>query len=622
MASRKSIRPSILPGSVGMAVASASANEVDGSMKPATFKQNVSKVTDETLASLAKIWKEAGYEESECEMLLADLFVKMKTTYLAELAAEQQILEHAKVEVANKCEHYRELCTKLGRKPTASCGAGANYADKLAGLESLLSEIETEVSERQGLLDVEFDAINELVTMLGEQAPSMDLFDGPEGTPLLSDCRLELLREFKESLLQLKQERIEEMKNVAIDCIRSYSDLVVEDEGFYTLPDCDVYAEMDAALLKFGQSQCTTELQMGVHLHDLIALKDRSQALLDEKERRRSELSETGTEIARLWTLLRVPSADREAFQASIKMNLSMETLAKGRDELERLREIRASSLEQVVGSIRNDITALWEEIGIDNDEQRQTEFPIFSQSVEVLGDSTVEVHEEYFTALKVRVEELRPILQKITRREGVVLERIELEHLQMNPERLQARGPNARDERKREEAMAQRVRALDKVTKELLASAATWEEAKNAPLMYAGARFVDRVANQDEHYIEVRDALRNSRKKPNSDKNAPEKNTGKPPIAPKAKALPKATPKHDAHPPSAPEHHAATATAAAPATGTPGAAQVDIENQRAALRNASMGSIETDFTSATSVTALKHRPCHQVETTPAAQQE
>jgi hypothetical protein len=45
-------------------------------------------------------------------------------------------------------------------------------------------------------------------------------------------------------------------------------------------------------------------------------------------------------------------------------------------------------------------------------------------------------------------VEELRPLLQKISRREAVVQERVELEHLMQNPERLTARGPNAREER------------------------------------------------------------------------------------------------------------------------------------------------------------------------------
>lgn len=59
-----------------------------------------------------------------------------------------------------------------------------------------------------------------------------------------------------------------------------------------------------------------------------------------------------------------------------------------------------------------------------------------------------VDLHEAYFTALRVRVEELKPILQKVSRRENVVQERVELEHIQMNPERLTARGPNAREER------------------------------------------------------------------------------------------------------------------------------------------------------------------------------
>ena len=64
--------------------------------------------------------------------------------------------------------------------------------------------------------------------------------------------------------------------------------------------------------------------------------------------------------------------------------------------------------------------------------------------------DFTVQVdsHEAYFCSLRDRVELLKPILQKIARREGIVQERVELEHIQLNPERLTARGPNAREER------------------------------------------------------------------------------------------------------------------------------------------------------------------------------
>ena len=59
-----------------------------------------------------------------------------------------------------------------------------------------------------------------------------------------------------------------------------------------------------------------------------------------------------------------------------------------------------------------------------------------------------MEEHEAYFLQLQQRAEELRPLLQRIARREAIVLERIELEHIQLNPERLTARGPNAREDR------------------------------------------------------------------------------------------------------------------------------------------------------------------------------
>ena len=53
-----------------------------------------------------------------------------------------------------------------------------------------------------------------------------------------------------------------------------------------------------------------------------------------------------------------------------------------------------------------------------------------------------MEAHEEYFSRLKSRVEEIRPILQKIVRREAIAQDRIDLEHIMLNPERLQAKGP------------------------------------------------------------------------------------------------------------------------------------------------------------------------------------
>jgi hypothetical protein len=59
-----------------------------------------------------------------------------------------------------------------------------------------------------------------------------------------------------------------------------------------------------------------------------------------------------------------------------------------------------------------------------------------------------VEEHEQYFVGIKERAEELRPIMQRIARRENIMAERLELEQILSNSERLTARGPNAREDR------------------------------------------------------------------------------------------------------------------------------------------------------------------------------
>ena len=126
---------------------------------------------------------------------------------------------------------------------------------------------------------------------------------------------------------------------------------------------------------------------------------------------------------------------------------------------------------------IRAEIAPIWDELEVDTDEQRQCEFPLYFVPVDELEDTSVDSHEAYLNELKARVDELRPLLQKIAKREAIVLERIELEHIQLNPERLTARGPQARQERKREEGMTTRVKNLEKITKEILGMISTWED-------------------------------------------------------------------------------------------------------------------------------------------------
>jgi hypothetical protein len=196
---------------------------------------------------------------------------------------------------------------------------------------------------------------------------------------------------------------------------------------------------------------------------------------------------------------------------------------------------------------------------------------------------------------MRAKVEVLRPLLQKIARREVIAQERIELEHIQMNPERLSARGPNAREDRKREEVMHTRVKNLDKITRELMQQIQQWE-AENGPFYYGGELYSDRVTKQEDNYIEIRDSLRNSRKKKD----------GKPetkPIAPALPGRPKTNFSASASS-NAGFNPGASRGAAAPAVlGSKEPAEIDsgLETLSIGQRN-STGSDGTEFTTATLV--------------------
>ena len=90
--------------------------------------------------------------------------------------------------------------------------------------------------------------------------------------------------------------------------------------------------------------------------------------------------------------MLRVSTIEREEFQKSFKMNLSLDTIEKGRRELARLMDIRSTSLARVVGSIRSDISLLWNELGLTGVEDRKQQFPDFFSPADNLEDSSVRI--------------------------------------------------------------------------------------------------------------------------------------------------------------------------------------------------------------------------------------
>lgn len=378
MSPRMSIRPST--GESGLRVL------------PDAFGKRLQQTADETLQSLQEIFKEAGYEEVECQAILGDLLSKVKSVFASELATEQQILEHAKQEVISKSQEYVSMCDQLGRVTTGHPNIkGTNYTEKLAEIDRLIASTSSEVMQRQKLLDVEIESINELIIGLGEENPDIKMFSGPEGTPELSDLRVSLLRDYKNGLEQRKWARLDQMSKISRECLQVIKELAIEATEVIDSDD-----RMISYHAQIYQSQQSNSWNFGFHKSDLEAILEYLNLLVQEKANRKHELAANGTEIARLWTLLRIPSSERESFQASFEMNLSSDTIQKSREELERLREVRTQSLGRVIGSMRTEILSYWDELGVESDEIKMDEFPSYFESIESLSDDAVSTSSPY----------------------------------------------------------------------------------------------------------------------------------------------------------------------------------------------------------------------------------
>lgn len=540
-----------------------------------SFKTKLATTVDRTLQHLSQVWEEAGYEEEEKQNLLGCFLSKMQQMCADELKAEEKILEHAKIQLTSDFAQYCKYCIQLGREqPASESCLGANISDRLAELERRTELIAHEVLERANILNAAVDEVFSLADALGEIRPDAGEYSGPEGTPELADVRVSLLGQIKSRLSAVKSTRQEQMQGLVNQCIKHVNDMSItslaelqavplsnssngnmidtegesDEAGVGTGVGAGAGAAlMDDALVKLAAAgnatvsvAAITAVYSGIHQRDLERLQLRVMSLESEKTRRKTSLAATGVEIARLWTLLRIPTAEREAFQNSFKMNLSSHTLEAGTTELARLRELRKASFAAVIGGMRTDILGLWREcdgcsaniIATEGHEEEeaaaetnravlvahQEDFPQYFIPVEQLDDTAIEQHEAFCNGLKSYVETVyRPLLTKVSRRESIVADRAALEILQQDPSRLTARGPSAREDRKREEVMTVRVRGLDKLTKDLRSSILAWEDAQEKQFFYCGARYLDTMAAQEELYTSTRDNARSARKRKDS---------------------------------------------------------------------------------------------------------
>lgn len=103
----------------------------------------------------------------------------------------------------------------------------------------------------------------------------------------------------------------------------------------------------------------------------LQQLASKQIVLEDEKARRLRSKAELTAEIDALNVRLRIPEADRVAFQESVA-GLSSVAIDRCREQLELLRERKRHSIAQFIVEARQLITAIWDKLYYPQDKRNQ----------------------------------------------------------------------------------------------------------------------------------------------------------------------------------------------------------------------------------------------------------
>jgi protein regulator of cytokinesis 1 len=102
---------------------------------------------------------------------------------------------------------------------------------------------------------------------------------------------------------------------------------------------------------------------------------------------------------------------------------LGMDTIMKGETEVRRLHELKAQMRGKLMEEARDTILRLWEETNA-SQAQRASFTGLNVTDEAAFSDELLQAHDDEIAVLQVRLDQMRPILGMIEKREAVVAER------------------------------------------------------------------------------------------------------------------------------------------------------------------------------------------------------
>lgn len=494
-----------------------------------TISQSLTSLATSTGQELEQVWDEVGYSPEDRASQISDLLQKFHDICEQKIREEHGVAATFRTTIAEHKEEISKTAAALKLDVESllemhSISSNGHHGqqtltDELAAVEATLEGLRSTASAARTELQACRDVIVEAHDALG----LLDEMD-PTWHDVESDLTNSRRQQFCAKRAEMKTKvatRMAAMVQLVRDCQHLMQDLRIEEDANSSNSDNnDEYTDLDrriaGSLVRskddsfIMSSKFRSETCVGINAVAMEEATTRIAQLSTEKRRRKTQLQEMGAEIALLWEKLRVSEEEQVAFTESVQ-GLGRDTLRKGEAELERLYALKSQMIATLMAEARQQITELWDQINAPIDHRRSFE-PFTVESEDLFTDELLEQHEAYIGILQARLEQMKPILRLIERREQIVAERMEYEQLQKDPDRLKQRGAALTRQLMQEEKMARRIkRDLPKLTTVLLQKLEQWRKEHDEDFQYCGQVYLQVMERQEQewsHYKEEKHQL------------------------------------------------------------------------------------------------------------------
>ncbi|CAB9502953.1 protein regulator of cytokinesis [Seminavis robusta] len=484
-----------------------------------TITESLTSMVASTAHKLEEVWDEVGYSPEERTSQLSDLLVQFRGLCEAKLAEEQGVAEtfrqtimEAKAEITSTAKAMNvHISDDLLADHEARRGGKATLTDELAVLEATLEGLKESAATAKLDLEECRDFLLKAYTMLG-----LTLEDRWQDVD--SDLTIERRNQFHHKVDEMKEEiatRSSAIIQLLRDCQHLMKELQIYGDESGSKLDRQITGSLerqeDGSFVMTSNFQ--TDTCIGINASALEALTERVAVLNAEKQKRTSKLEHMGAQIMTLWEKLRISEEEQRAFSETIQ-GLGLDTIEKGETELQRLVSLKSKMLGDLILEARETIIELWDDMNATED-FRKAFTPFSAANEEDTTEDLLEAHEKYIDNLRAQLDEMKPILRIIERRDVILRERKQYQELQQDSDRLKQRGAALTKQLMEEEKMARRIkRDLPKLTSMLEEKLFEWKEQHGEDFQLHGENYFDIMERRELEWEEFKNSLVMQKKK------------------------------------------------------------------------------------------------------------